>query len=1412
MNRAEAYIPIDRRQSLTSGQELPEWGRGAALFVDISGFTPLTNALRRHYGARRGAEELTRRLNLVYTALICEIEVYGGSVIGFSGDAITCWFAQQAAEIVVNDQGQAALRRALAAALAVQQAMRQHGMIELKQEQPIVLAVKTAVTAGPARRFVVGDPAIQRIDVLAGVTIDRMAATEQMTQEGELVLDSQSVALIATELTIRDWRTASATGERYASIEDLEPLPPPLPWPSLPSLTDEEVRPWLLPAVAARLQSEQDQFLAELRPAAALFVKFTGLNYDHNQTAAAQLDRYIRWVQRIIQRYNGALIQLTTGDKGSYLYATFGAPVAHDDDIERAAAVAIALRSSPTEHPFLHAVQIGISYGTMRVGPYGSESRRTYGVLGNETNMAARYMTHAKAGQIVVGQVVADALAYEYELEPLGAVPIKGRTEPQQLFLITQPRNQPQYQQIQAAAPLVGRTQELRLLQAQAEQLLQGKGALVRVSGGAGLGKSHLIAHFRHAIVADAMRTIVGAGQSTAQDTAYFTMRQVLWALLELTPPTNTLTTAELAVFSASIAEMLTARNPGWALRLPLLGDLLGIDLPDNATTATFDARLRQEALVTLTAEIISHYAQERPLLLILEDVHWLDEASQGIVSALAQLVTTTPLLLLLIHRPATREEETFLRELEQLPEQHAIALEELPPDSLISLVESRLGGTITPRVASLIQVQTQGNPFFTEELVDALKENNQILLVDGLWQLAPGLTRQLRNAGCLVGHLQEERVRPDAPLAELDIGIPTTIQGIILARLDRLPEPVKLTVKVASVIGRLFDQQLLTHAHPSRPATDTLEQELATLLTREFARVEAPAPHASYLFKHNITQEVVYQTLLTDQRQALHQSVAKALEQLQPDRVEALAMHYYNSDLSQPQLHTKALHYLDAAGHRAHHDYANETALSYFNRALGLEQRATWLRAKVEILHTLGRREEERDTLSELTSADGLNQGQVELLWGTFHEALSEYDVAQQHVEQALATYQRTGDRHGTVQSYNQLGTIAGRQADYSAAQHYFQAALAKVNDDDTFTRERAALLYGLSIVNRQQGNYTEAQSLLETALDLHRQTGNRQGEARILTALGVIAHMQRDYQTAETFYRESLTIQRMIGDRTGEGGSLISLGQVARSREDWSTAAQHLLEGQQIFQLLDNRWWQSRILNELGVMNLITGNFVDAATHLNQSLHMSQAIGDAAVEAIALLNLGQVLREQGNNPAAIALHQQSIAIAEEQADSYLQAQNWSDLAINALILHQPHQAIKYANDALTTFRELKIESTLTTEQCTLAEAYLQLAARREAMQYVSEAFALLQKLGSEGPDYPHRDYWTCSRIFTTLKEPTRARKALTYAYEILQQKAGRISDPATRWSFLNNVSFNRQILTTARQQGLASATQESK
>ncbi|HWQ12917.1 MAG TPA: adenylate/guanylate cyclase domain-containing protein, partial [Roseiflexaceae bacterium] len=378
------YVPQDRRQALARGQDLPDRMWGAALFADISGFTPLAESLSLALGPQLGAEELTGLLNRVFGALITEVERYGGSVIGFAGDAITCWFDDRSGEFAAlrgaldspdtqhatpHTPHWAATLRAAACGLAMQCAMAPFAEVAIRQGVAARLAVKVAVAAGPARRFLVGDPQRGLLEVLAGSTLDRLAAAERLALRGEVVLEAESANGLAGCLDIAGWREAG--GVRVAVVGGLRSAVRPDPWPALADadLPPELARRWIALAVAERIEAS-GHLLAQLRPAVALFLQFGEIDYDGDDRAGPLLDAYVRDVQSVVAHFGGCLVQLTIGDKGSYAYAVFGAPHAHDDNAARAVEAALALRASPPHAP-IRTVRIGVAQGWMYAGSYG---------------------------------------------------------------------------------------------------------------------------------------------------------------------------------------------------------------------------------------------------------------------------------------------------------------------------------------------------------------------------------------------------------------------------------------------------------------------------------------------------------------------------------------------------------------------------------------------------------------------------------------------------------------------------------------------------------------------------------------------------------------------------------------------------------------------------------------------------------------------------------------------------------------------------------------------------------------------------------------------------------------------------------------------------------------------------------
>jgi class 3 adenylate cyclase len=263
----EAYIPSDRRNAIAAGRGLPEHAAGSALFADISGFTALSEALAAKLSGHRASEELSRHLNRIFHALIEEVDRFGGSVIYFSGDAVTCWFE--------GDDG----LRATASAFAMQRVLEGVGQITIPGGD-VALGMKVAVAVGPARRYLIGDPRIQLLDALAGRTLDRLADAEGHATRGDVIVDRATRERLEGCARLGEQRDAfTVVEELSAEVEEARLEAPPRP------LTPEEVRPWLLGPVYERLRAGRGEFLAELRPAIPMFVRFGSIDFENDPEA-----------------------------------------------------------------------------------------------------------------------------------------------------------------------------------------------------------------------------------------------------------------------------------------------------------------------------------------------------------------------------------------------------------------------------------------------------------------------------------------------------------------------------------------------------------------------------------------------------------------------------------------------------------------------------------------------------------------------------------------------------------------------------------------------------------------------------------------------------------------------------------------------------------------------------------------------------------------------------------------------------------------------------------------------------------------------------------------------------------------------------------------------------------------------
>jgi hypothetical protein len=614
---------------------------------------------------------------------------------------------------------------------------------------------------------------------------------------------------------------------------------------------------------------------------------------------------------------------------------------------------ALALQQLPASLHYIREVKIGISQGQIHAGAYGSETRRTYGVMGNEVNIAARLMGRAQSGQILVSKRVWETAVADFDFETLEPVQLKGLSRPLPIYAVTRAKSRAtsKFRAGHARVALIGRRAELGLLQAALDTAVTNQeNRVIIVEGEAGIGKSHLLAEFMDRAEAGQARVYLGEGHAIEKATLYHAWRAILRQLFGLREADD------VAVWCSQVETRLASINPDLLRLAPLLNVMLPLDLPETELTAEMSSEARADNIAELISTLLQAEAQAGARVLVLEDAHWLDSASWALLKIVHRDVQ--PLLVVIATRHVTEQAPLEYIELRDSSTTTPLSLEALPVENIAALLCQRLGVTDIPEpVIHLIRSKAEGHPFFSEELAYALRDTGIIRLENGRCTIAP-------EAGNLT-----------------DLEFPNTIQGVITSRIDRLPPEHQLMLKVASVIGRVFAFRTLRDIHPVANDRPQLSGYLQALEKSDLARLETPAPELEYIFKHLITQEVAYNLLLYAQRKNLHQTVAEWYEQTYADDLPAiyplLVYHWQNAGVP-----LKTIEYLEKAGEQALRNYANREAVQFFEQALAFSHHLPadsdplrtlrWRRQWGEALIGMGKLDEGRQVLEETSKLLG--------------------------------------------------------------------------------------------------------------------------------------------------------------------------------------------------------------------------------------------------------------------------------------------------------------------------------------------------------------------------------------------------------------------------------------------------------
>jgi class 3 adenylate cyclase/tetratricopeptide (TPR) repeat protein len=606
---------------------------------------------------------------------------------------------------------------------------------------------------------------------------------------------------------------------------------------------------------------------------------------------------------------------------GDEVMAIFGAPVMHENDAERAALTALemmeALEAYNREYGTELSLHMGINTGAVIAGGIGSQDDLQYGVLGDTVNTAARLADAAESGQIFVGESTHKLVAAQFEMKALDPIRVRGKSSPVEVFLLQGVKEKPGSPRGLAGyglhSPVVGRQEELTVLRSAVKYTYSGQGRILGVIGEAGLGKSRLVAELVQQIKPLVWQgeqvkplILVGTTLSYGQTISFWPFQEVLRQWAGVTEQDSSLQIWDK--LSSQLNQLLPEEVDEL---LPYLASLLALELPEEwkERLQYLEAEALGKQIFLAMRRLFEELAHQRPLLLIFEDLHWMDESSTRLVEFIFPLVQDHPLLILGLSRLVTDSPAAHLREVaarDYADFYQEIRLTPLSPSESDILVKNLLELKEIPTQYQVkILSKAEGNPFYLEEVVRTLIEAKAIARDPAAktWKITEGVEQ---------------------------IAIPDTIQGVIMARLDRLEEELKHVLGIAAVIGRSF---LYTVLKAIETQDEQLDHSLADLQQIELILERQPEPDLEYIFKHALVQEAMYESILLKKRKELHLRVGQVVESLFADRLEEfyglLAYHYARAEAWE-----KAQIYLLKAGDEAGRMAADAEALSYYRQA----------------------------------------------------------------------------------------------------------------------------------------------------------------------------------------------------------------------------------------------------------------------------------------------------------------------------------------------------------------------------------------------------------------------------------------------------------------------------------------------
>ena len=998
------------------------------------------------------------------------------------------------------------------------------------------------------------------------------------------------------------------------------------------------------------------------------------------EEARKLLDPVLEHLMEAVHRYEGTVNQVM----GDGIMALFGAPLAHEDHAVRACYAALRMQESVKryaegvrrEHGVTVRIRVGLNSGEVVVRAIGSDLRMDYTAVGQTTHLAARMEQLAEPGSILLSAATLELAEGYVEVKPLGPLPVKGLLAPvevSELLGAGPVRSRLHATAARGLTRFVGRDSEVDQLRQALERAQAGHGQVVAVVGEPGVGKSRLYWEFTHSHRARGWLLLESGSVSYGKGTAYLPVIDLLKAYFHVEGRDDTRTIREKV--TGKVLSLDRVLEPS----LSSLLSLLEVPAEDEAW-GRLDPSQRRQRTLDAVKRLLLRESQVQPVLLLVEDLHWIDGETQALLDSLVESLPTARLLLLTNYRPEYQHgwgSKTYYRQLR---------IDPLPAEGADDLLTSLLGPD--PSLDALKRTlvdRTEGNPLFLEESVRALVETNALTGERGTYRLAHDATA---------------------------IQVPATVQAILAARIDRLSPEDKRLLQAAAVIAKDVPFALLLAI--AELSEEDLRRGLAHLRAAELLYETSLFPDLEYTFKHALTHEVTYGGLLHARRRELHARIVDAIETLHRDRlgehIERLALHAVRGELRE-----KAVTYLQQAGLKAAARSARQDAGAWFEQALGildsLPESASALEqafeVRLELRHMLVQLGEVRRGLQRLREAEGLaerlnddrRRGRVSVFLTNIHSLLGELDEAVVTGTRALEIAGRLGDFRLRILTTAYLEQAHYFRGEYERVVELATGNLGALPADSVYEHFGAAT--PISVADRnwlisslaQLGRFAEADRHAAEALRLAETTQHAFTVALAHRSAGMLHLFKGDWAKAR-----SVVERELAAYRTGNFGLTLpipiaaSAWVLARVGEA-SEALTRLREGEELLErqaatgIIFQHGWA---YHSLGRAGLLLGRLDEARGLGNRAVESSPSHPGNVAHALHLLGDIATQPDRFDAEGGAAHYREALALAEPRGMRPLVAHCHLGLGRLFRRTGEREQAYEHVTTATTMYREM--------------------------------------------------------------------------------------------------------------------------